>query len=306
MANRKRSRPRANPGAKPDPAPADQAPPIDVDEPMRVIDHRGGGWWRASNSLIDIYGPKIGAIGVAVYCVLARYSENGTQPCKPSIHKIAKQLDISDNTVKAKLDILGQGRPAAPGRPTVKGLRLIHVKRGRREIINGKVRNQPNVYTLLPIPGSTIDLGQPLTQVDGSTIDPPLGQQLPTKKTNPKKTPPPTPETGQAEAQHNGGADAGKNAPEPEHAETVMRELVAHGAARTQHAKRIAAKIAQHAPALDVARAVIAATGQDVKASKAKNPPGAMLTRLDAMTAEDWKAKTPAPAVTWRVIEGEE
>lgn len=292
----KRTQPRvgASKRAKPDPTPAEgDGPPIDVDEPMQVIDHRGGGWWRASNSLIDVYGPKIGAIGVAVYCVLARYSENGTQPCKPSIHKIAKQLDISDNTVKAKLDILGQGRPGAAGRPPVKGLRLIHVKRGRREIINGKVRNQPNVYTLLPIPGSTIDLGQPLTQVGGSTIDPPLGQPLPTKKTNTKKTPPPTSETGQAEAQH-GGGDAGKA--DPELAEQVMRELVKHGAARIPHTERIAAKIARYAHSLGVAAAVIASTLQDVKATKAGRPVGAMLTRLDGMTADDWK-QTPATTV---------
>ena len=304
MTKRTQQRASATQRAEPDPTPADRdGPPID-DEPIQVIDHRGGGWWRASNSLIDVYGPKIGAIGVAVYCVLARYSENGTQPCKPSIHKIAKHLDISDNTVKAKLDILGQGRPGAAGRPPVKGLRLIHVKRGRREIINGKIRNQPNVYILLPIPGSTIDLDQPLTQVDGSTIDPGVGQWLPTKNTNTKKTPPPTSETGKAEAQHGGGGDVAKA--DPEHTEAVMRELVKHGARRTQHAQRIAAKIAQHMPNLSVAAAVIAATAKDVAAPRSKNPPGAMLTGLDAMTADDWKAKTPKPAMTYRVIDPED
>ena len=75
-----------------------------------------------------------------------------------------------------------------------------------------------------------------------------------------------------------------------------MRELVKHGAARIPHTQRIAAKIAQHMPSLDAARAVIAATLQDVKATKAGRPVGAMLTRLDGMTADDWK-QTPATTV---------
>ena len=75
-----------------------------------------------------------------------------------------------------------------------------------------------------------------------------------------------------------------------------MRELVKHGAARIPHTLRIATKIAQHAPTPAAAVAVIVSTLQDVKATKAGRPVGAMLTRLDGMTAADWK-QTPATTV---------
>jgi len=278
-------------------------PPRDssVHARIRVIDGRTIGWFWVPNQVIDDYGAKIDPIGVAVYCVLARFADNATQSCYPSIAKIAKLLGISDNTVKAKLEVLSDGRRARPATktkpaiPAVKGCNLVDIKRGRREVMNGKVRNQPNLYTLLS-PGSATDPGQPVTHLPGSIIDPWVGQRLPTNKTQ-FQDPPPIPETGQIDTQA-GGREVGER--EPEHVEQVIRELVKYGVARTQHTLRIAAKIARHAPNLDVTQAVIAANAQDVRAGKARNPTGAMLTRLDGMTPDDWKQSSAARVVIAR------
>ena len=301
MTQPKRSRAGATQRAKPDPAPAAQAPPIDDDEPGAVRDNRGGGWFWAHNQIIDDYAPRtfqvtnskgktttqvLGAVGVAVYCALARHA-NKDGECWPGMGKMAERLALSFNTVKTKLVGLEY-------------LGLIAVTRNRRKA--GSDEPDSNYYRLLPIPAdglSTIDRG--LSTIDRHHRQPLIDQVYQpltmnkTKGNKTQETTPPTPETGQAKAQHGGGGDAGK--PEPEHAEQVMRELVKQGVARTPHTKRIAAKIAQHMPNLDVAAAVIANTLQNVKAGKPKNPPqGAMLTRLDAMTADDWK-QTPATTV---------
>ena len=150
---------------------------------------------------------------------------------------------------------------------------------------------------LIRIPTNYCPFLPPLYQ---PLIDP-LYQPLTTNKTKGNKTQKTTtnaPKSAQADAQHDGGGDVGK--PEHEHAEQVMRELVKQGAARIPHTQRIAAKIAQHMPNLGVAAAVIAATLHDVKATKAGRPVGAMLTRLDGMTADDWKNTTAARVVIAR------
>ena len=313
MTQPKRSRPRATPGAKPNPAPADPDAPINV---RRLKD---GGWFYVWNEALDYLAlpftvttetkkkrvvegrttyvktgqtktetHTLGAYGLAVYCALCFHGDNSDpsgRDCYPSLGGIAKRLGLSFNVVKTK----------------VVGLE----KLGLVEII--RQVGQAHEYRIVPLPKKAKEPSQLVTRLDPEPSQPvttPPSQLVTTNKNHPNKDTTKTPKP--AENKAPGGGDAGKNAPEHEHAETVMRELVTHGAARTQHAQRIAAKIAQHAPALDVARAVIGATAQDVKASKAKNPPGAMLTRLDAMTADDWKAATPAPAVTWRVIEDAE
>lgn len=318
MTQPKRSRPRANPGAKPDPAPADPGAPINV---RRLKD---GGWFYVWNEALDYLAlpftvttetkkrrvvdgrttyvktgqtktetHTLGAYGLAVYCALCFHGD-GSDPsgrdCYPSLGGIAKRLGLSFNVVKTK----------------VVGLE----KLGLVEII--RQVGQAHEYRIVPLPRKAKEPSQLVTRLDGPNgkepsqlvtrltpepsqpVTTPPSQLVTTNKNHTNKTTTKTPKPAENKAPGGGGADVGK--PEPEHAETVMRELVTHGAARTQHAQRIAAKIAQHAPDLDAARAVIAATAQDVKAGKAKNPPGAMLTRLDAMTPDDWKAKTTKPA----------
>ena len=55
------------------------------------------------NDIIDVYGPTIGAIGVAIYAVLARFANRTTGECWPSIERIARTLDLARSTVKVYL-----------------------------------------------------------------------------------------------------------------------------------------------------------------------------------------------------------
>lgn len=62
--------------------------------------------YRVDNIIIDDYGEKIGAIGVAIYNVLARYADRQTGICYPCIGTIAKKLKLGRTTVKKYLRIL--------------------------------------------------------------------------------------------------------------------------------------------------------------------------------------------------------
>jgi hypothetical protein len=55
--------------------------------------------YRVDNIIIDDYGEKIGAIGVAIYNVLARFADRQTGICYPSIGTIAKKLQIPPDFV---------------------------------------------------------------------------------------------------------------------------------------------------------------------------------------------------------------
>jgi hypothetical protein len=62
--------------------------------------------YRIDNIIIDDYAEKIGAIGVAIYNVLARYADRQTGICYPCIGTIAKKLKLGRTTVKKYLRIL--------------------------------------------------------------------------------------------------------------------------------------------------------------------------------------------------------
>jgi hypothetical protein len=62
--------------------------------------------YRIDNIIIDEYGDKIGAIGVAVYNVLARHADRQTGVSFPSIRLICKKLKLGRSTVKKYLRIL--------------------------------------------------------------------------------------------------------------------------------------------------------------------------------------------------------
>jgi hypothetical protein len=62
--------------------------------------------YRIDNILIDEYGEKIGALGIAIYNVLARYADRVTGICHPCIGTIAKKLKLGRTTVKKYLRIL--------------------------------------------------------------------------------------------------------------------------------------------------------------------------------------------------------
>jgi hypothetical protein len=62
--------------------------------------------YRVDNIIVDEYAEKIGAIGVAVYNVLARHADRETGLCYPSIGLIARKLKLGRTTVKKYLRIL--------------------------------------------------------------------------------------------------------------------------------------------------------------------------------------------------------
>ena len=62
--------------------------------------------YRVDNIIVDEYAEKIGAIGVAIYNVLARHADRETGICYPSIGTIAKKLKLGRTTVKKYLRIL--------------------------------------------------------------------------------------------------------------------------------------------------------------------------------------------------------
>jgi hypothetical protein len=62
--------------------------------------------YRIDNIIVDDYAEKIGAIGVAIYNVLARYADRQTGNCYPSIGTIARKLKLGRTTVKKYLRIL--------------------------------------------------------------------------------------------------------------------------------------------------------------------------------------------------------
>jgi hypothetical protein len=55
------------------------------------------------NDIIDVHAKTIGAIGIAIYTVLARYANRRTGECWPTIPRIARMLDLGRSTVKRYL-----------------------------------------------------------------------------------------------------------------------------------------------------------------------------------------------------------
>ena len=58
------------------------------------------------NAIIDDFGPKIGAHGVAVYHALNRFADRQTGECWPKIKKIGAKILLSESSVKRALHVL--------------------------------------------------------------------------------------------------------------------------------------------------------------------------------------------------------
>jgi DNA-binding MarR family transcriptional regulator len=63
-------------------------------------------WFWLNNALLDTSGPIIGAHGIVVYIVLARFADHTGQSCHPSFQTIAKRLRLSRRKVIAVVDQL--------------------------------------------------------------------------------------------------------------------------------------------------------------------------------------------------------
>ncbi len=62
--------------------------------------------FRIDNIVIDEYGEKIGAIGMAIYSVFSRYADRRTNEAFPNHRTIAKKLKIGVSTVKRYIKVL--------------------------------------------------------------------------------------------------------------------------------------------------------------------------------------------------------
>ncbi len=62
--------------------------------------------FRIDNIVIDEYGEKIGAIGMAIYAVLSRFADRRTNEAFPNHKTIARKLKIGVSTVKRYIKVL--------------------------------------------------------------------------------------------------------------------------------------------------------------------------------------------------------
>lgn len=140
----------------------------------KVRDARQPGHWWADNELIDVYGPIVGAYGIAVYAVLCRYADNKTGEAFPAIRKIAELLAISRPTVTKALKAL-------------EGAKLIRTK---RRYIRGSKERDNNIYVLLNVPKVVNDVYHVVKEIDdgGKGDLPQVVNDVASKKTQLKKT----------------------------------------------------------------------------------------------------------------------
>lgn len=71
-----------------------------------IRDERRHSFFIIDNELIDLYGPRIGAHGIAVYCALARYANERGEGAYPSYQTLAQKLGLSRPTVIKTVSLL--------------------------------------------------------------------------------------------------------------------------------------------------------------------------------------------------------
>jgi hypothetical protein len=122
--------------------------------------------FRVDNIIIDDYGEKIGAFGIAIYNVLARHADRVTGICYPCIGTIAKKLRLGRTTVKKYLRILLNhcliaisARLSDAGDPTSNLYMLLDPSPEkvalRRRQLEALLRPQEGTFTLDPPEDST-------------------------------------------------------------------------------------------------------------------------------------------------------
>lgn len=115
-----------------------------------IRDRRQSSWFWMDKDILDTHGPRIGAYGIAVYALLARYADNKGHAF-PSLKAMVRTLGISRQSVVRSLESLVNA-----------GL----VSKGARKSEKGA--HVTNLYTLLHVSGGTSpqDLGNKSNDVD--------------------------------------------------------------------------------------------------------------------------------------------
>ncbi len=112
-----------------------------TNQSQQLRDLRQPGWFWGPNELIDVSGAKLGAYGIAVYCVLAKMAGQKSTAW-PSIRYIANLIGCSEGKVRESLKKLAE-------------LGWIRVEQRRMKTPDGNKRNLSNVYYLLETPPSS-------------------------------------------------------------------------------------------------------------------------------------------------------
>jgi hypothetical protein len=129
----------------------------------------GYGWTPIEHRFIATYGPRLGAIGIALYVTLKSHLNAATGQCNPSHRRLAQELNLSRNTVKAHLR------------------RLQAAKLIDWHAVAGPYGDQEaHAYRFLPVEGGSLvdpggsvsDQGGSLNGQGGSSAGQGVGQQL--------------------------------------------------------------------------------------------------------------------------------
>lgn len=193
-----------------------------------------GGWFRVPNSLLEKHGAKIGALGVAVYCSLAKHA-NQQGLCFPSRKRIASEIGVGVSSVQRAIQRL-----------TEAGLVVVETSGGRhsnRYRLTGSQgtgsqgtgsNGAPNRFTETRLTGSQ-GTGKP---VHPDPLTRPI-EQDPLNQTQEQNPPPPTPSAdseGEEEAIQKAIQEAGKVGI----AAGEARDLItAHGISKVTAAARL-------------------------------------------------------------------
>ena len=107
---------------------------------FEVRDQREPGWFYIDNEIVDLYGSRLGAYGVAVYAVLSRHEKNHT--VRLSQRDIAAALGISQDRVRKSLAQLAELRlinieiPEHPSAGLISTITLLKVKKNERQALS--------------------------------------------------------------------------------------------------------------------------------------------------------------------------
>jgi DNA-binding MarR family transcriptional regulator len=108
---------------------------------LKVRDIRNGDWYWVPRSVYEDYGPKIGAIGLALYNAYASYARNKGSAF-PSQKTIAKKLKISCQTIRKYNKILVENQlikiESGKGKGKTNIVILLEVKGGKEIAKGGK------------------------------------------------------------------------------------------------------------------------------------------------------------------------
>jgi hypothetical protein len=120
---------------------AQVSPAHNSTQQIRVISRRRPPWAWFDKRIITRYGRQLGPHGIAVYMALSVHADGELQTCFPSYQTIAREIGVSRPTVLKAIKLL---------------LSLLLISKQAMQSPEGDAG--PNLYTLLDIPATPIDL----------------------------------------------------------------------------------------------------------------------------------------------------